>query len=192
MKNKLRLLLDKAWTKWCEIPAAVQLFLINFVILLVANDTLVAYGAVYRGTEIGIWTLWQVFTSMFLHGGLMHLLGNYFFFLPAALYLEHKMGKRQFLKFYIATGLCSSLMWIASGLFGVSGAIGSSGAVYGCIGGALLMLGITNEGGWKKAVAVYGLAFAITTQFLLTCVSVVLPMGTAYFGHMGGCWARLC
>jgi membrane associated rhomboid family serine protease len=174
-----------------EAPTVAQLFIINLVILCVVPEFVIQILAVERGLGITIHSLYQVITSVFLHGGFMHLFGNFFFLLPAALYMEKKLLKELVLAFYLLTGIGSSLLWIASGLFaGPGGAIGSSGAVYGVVAGALMLLGL-EKNIWLKLLGVAGLTYALSTQLLLSIMSLIVPMGVAFFGHLGGILAAL-
>jgi membrane associated rhomboid family serine protease len=71
---------------------------------------------------------WSPVTYMFVHGGLFHLLFNMlalFFFGPP---LEEKWGEREFLKFYLITGLGGALL---SFVFPNQLIIGASAAIYG-------------------------------------------------------------
>lgn len=77
---------------------------------------------------------WQFFTSMFLHGGFMHLLFNMlglFFFGPD---LEWRWGKKTFLIFYLAIGVLSAFFQYLLNIHSPVSSIGASGAVYGVIG----------------------------------------------------------
>lgn len=172
--------------KFRSAPVLVQLFIINVVIYMITPWYVVDMLAVDRADGFTIHSLYQIFTSFFLHGSWMHLFGNFFFFLPAALYMERKLGKESFLKFYLAVGACSSILWILSGLLvGRGAAIGSSGAIYGVVAGALMLLGM-DKNVWKKWAALGGLSYCLIVQLLLSCVSLIQPMGIAYWGHLGG------
>ncbi|MEW6732158.1 MAG: rhomboid family intramembrane serine protease [Acidobacteriota bacterium] len=77
--------------------------------------------------------LWQFATSMFLHGGLWHILMNMlglFFFGPE---LEWLWGKRRFLLFYFGIGMLASLFAYLLNIHSVIPTIGASGAVFGVI-----------------------------------------------------------
>jgi membrane associated rhomboid family serine protease len=82
-------------------------------------------------------------TSMFMHGGWMHLLGNMLFLWIFGDNLEHAMGRIRYLIFYLATGLVASLAHVFSTFaFGDNPyipSLGASGAISGVMGGYLVL-----------------------------------------------------
>ena len=82
-------------------------------------------------------------TSMFMHGGWMHLLGNMLFLWIFGDNLEHVMGRVRYLIFYLVTGLAASLAHvIATFTFGDNPyipSLGASGAISGVLGGYLVL-----------------------------------------------------
>ena len=82
-------------------------------------------------------------TSMFMHGGWMHLLGNMLFLWIFGDNLENAMGRFRYLIFYLATGLIASLAHVFSTFaFGDNPyipSLGASGAISGVMGGYLLL-----------------------------------------------------
>ncbi|HUQ30757.1 MAG TPA: rhomboid family intramembrane serine protease [Pyrinomonadaceae bacterium] len=82
-------------------------------------------------------------TSMFMHGGWMHLLGNMLFLWIFGDNLENLMGRFRYLIFYLLTGLIASLTHVFSTFaFGDNPfipSLGASGAISGVLGGYLLL-----------------------------------------------------
>jgi membrane associated rhomboid family serine protease len=78
-------------------------------------------------------------TSMFLHGGLMHLAGNMLFLWVFGDNLEDQMGHGGFLAFYLAGGLAAAAAQVASDPDSIVPMIGASGAIAGVMGGYLLL-----------------------------------------------------
>ena len=78
-------------------------------------------------------------TSMFLHGGWMHLFGNMLFLFIFGDNVEDEMGHLPFLGFYIATGLVAGLVHVASAPYSSVPTVGASGAIAGVMGGYLLL-----------------------------------------------------
>ncbi len=75
---------------------------------------------------------WTFLTYMFLHGGLMHLVGNMLllFFMGSA--VENRMGSRSFILYYLYCGVGAAVLALGlSGLMPVHPFIGASGAVLG-------------------------------------------------------------
>lgn len=92
-------------------------------------------------TPIPIWE--TIFTSMFMHGGFMHLFGNMLFLWIFGDNLEHAMGRFKFLCFYLICGTAAAACQIGATVF--SGAndlipmLGASGAISGILGGYMVL-----------------------------------------------------
>ncbi|MDG2383170.1 MAG: rhomboid family intramembrane serine protease [Pirellulaceae bacterium] len=86
-----------------------------------------------------------LFTSMFMHGGLMHLLGNMWFLWIFGDNIEHDLGRFRYLLFYLLTGLLASLSHVFLNSSGPNsmipslGASGASGAISGVMGAYLVL-----------------------------------------------------
>lgn len=80
-----------------------------------------------------------LFTSMFLHGGVMHLLGNMLFLWIYGDNLEEDLGHVGFLIFYLLSGLGAGLLHVAIAPYSPVPLVGASGAIAGVMGGYLLM-----------------------------------------------------
>jgi rhomboid protease GluP len=97
-------------------------------------DVLLRWGANSGGYTVGgEW--WRLVTSMFLHGGIVHLALNMWALLNLGLLAELLFGAMPFLGLYFACGICGSLASVC--WRGESIAVGASGAIFG-IAGALL------------------------------------------------------
>jgi membrane associated rhomboid family serine protease len=75
-----------------------------------------------------------LFTSMFLHGGLMHLLGNMLFLYIFGDNVEDYFGHIGYLLFYMFCGIGSGLVHVLFNLHSTIPAIGASGAISGVMG----------------------------------------------------------
>ncbi len=80
-----------------------------------------------------------LFTSLFLHGGIMHLAGNMLFLWIFGDNLEEDLGHFGFLLFYLACGVGASVAHIAAAPWSTVPTVGASGAIAGVMGGYLLM-----------------------------------------------------
>ena len=80
-----------------------------------------------------------VLTSMFLHGGFMHLAGNMLFLWVFGDNMEDRMGHVGFLLFYLAGGLGAALIQIAADPDSTIPMVGASGAIAAVLGGYLLL-----------------------------------------------------
>jgi membrane associated rhomboid family serine protease len=79
------------------------------------------------------------FTSMFLHGGWMHLLGNMLFLWIFGDNLEDEMGHLPYLAFYLLSGIAAGALQVASDPDSPVPMVGASGAIAGVMGAYLLL-----------------------------------------------------
>ncbi len=139
-------------------------------------------------------------TSMFLHGGWMHLAGNMLFLWIFGDNVEDEMGHGPFLGFYICTGILAGLLHVISAPYSGVPTVGASGAIAGVMGGYLLL--------FPKArvdilliLIVYVRVFPIPAwillmvwfgmQFIGGAVANPDEGGVAYWAHAGGFVAGL-
>ena len=88
-------------------------------------------------TEEG--SYFSLITSMFLHGGWMHLIGNMLFLYIFGDNIEDLLGHLGFLLFYLACGIGAALAHVLSAPLSAVPTVGASGAIAGVMGGYLLM-----------------------------------------------------
>ena len=138
-------------------------------------------------------------TSMFLHGGWMHLGGNMLYLWIFGDNLEKVMGAARFALFYIVCGLAASFAHIAFGPGSSVPAVGASGAISGVLGGYLLLfphnrVRVLTRGGIAQVPALVVLGFWIVIQLINGVGSVTATAetaGVAYMAHIGGFVAGL-
>jgi len=83
---------------------------------------------------------WQtVLTHMFLHGGVLHLLGNAWFLWVFGGNVEGRLGWFRFLLLYGLAGFAAALAQVAVGPFSTVPMIGASGAISGVLGAYLVL-----------------------------------------------------
>jgi membrane associated rhomboid family serine protease len=109
----------------------------------------------------------HVFTSMFLHGSWMHLIGNMWFLWVFGNNIEDSMGHVRFVIFYLVCGVAAALLQVAFSPASVIPMVGASGAISGVMGGYLVLY---------PRVRVFTL---VPIGFLLT--SIALPAWTMIF-----------
>jgi membrane associated rhomboid family serine protease len=78
-------------------------------------------------------------TSMFLHGGWAHLLGNALFLWVFGRHVENGMGRGRFVVFYVLCGLAAAAAQIAVDPSSPVPLVGASGAISGVMGAYLIM-----------------------------------------------------
>lgn len=134
-------------------------------------------------------------TSMFLHGGLMHLAGNMLFLFIFGDNLEDEMGHGGFLAFYLASGVGAALAQALSAPFSEIPMVGASGAIAGVMGGYLLLFPKARVDVLVILVVIFkvipvpawlmlGLWFAL--QLFSGIGADAMAGGVAYWAHAGG------
>lgn len=89
--------------------------------------------------DVGLATILPLFSSMFLHGGWLHLGGNMLYLWVFGDNVEDKLGHGRYLLFYVLTGLAASFAHIAIDPLSEIPTVGASGAISGVLGAYLLM-----------------------------------------------------
>ncbi len=145
---------------------------------------------------------WTVLTSMFMHGGWMHLIGNMVFFWVFGNNIEDAMGHVRFAVFYLGCGVAAAAAQVAISPGSTVPMVGASGAISGVLGAYLLLYPKV------RVHALLPLGFYVTTialpayvmlgYWILLQVLGGLPAlggqqggGTAFFAHIGGFFAGL-
>jgi membrane associated rhomboid family serine protease len=100
------------------------------------SSVLIRFGANEPSLVLQNGQYWRLFTSMFLHIGLMHLLYNSFALYLYGTRVEKYFGKMKFLCIYILSGLVGST---ASIFLSKTLSAGASGAIYGLLGAIMIL-----------------------------------------------------
>lgn len=79
----------------------------------------------------------DAFTSMFMHGGIMHVVSNMWFLHVFGDNVEDALGTRRFVLFYLGTGLAAVVAQYLAGPESAIPMVGASGAIAGVLGGYL-------------------------------------------------------
>ncbi len=152
-----------------------------------------------RGASGQAPTWLTILTSMFMHGGLLHIGGNMLFLWIFGNNIEDSMGKGRFVAFYLLGGLVAVLAQTLIEPNAAVPTIGASGAVAAVLGGyallypharvvTLLFIIIFFTIVELPALLVLGAWFAL--QALSGATEVTQPVGdgggVAYFAHIGG------
>ena len=137
-------------------------------------------------------------TSMFLHGGWMHLGGNMLYLWIFGDNIERAMGSARFLMFYLICGIVAGLAHIAFSSGSEIPSVGASGAISGVLGGYLLLfpnnrVRVLTRGGITSVPAILVLGFWIVIQLISQVGSIAQTSegGVAYMAHIGGFVAGL-
>ncbi|MFW6110483.1 MAG: rhomboid family intramembrane serine protease [Thermoproteota archaeon] len=81
---------------------------------------------------------WQLFTSIFVHTSITHLLGNLFFLLIFGLRAEEFFAIKEYLAIYFSSGITGNLLTLLFGPSMVSA--GASGAIFGMFGACTIYI----------------------------------------------------
>ncbi len=133
-------------------------------------------------------------TSMFMHGGLMHIFGNMLYLWIFGDNVEHRFGHFWFLIFYLVSGLFASLAQVMLDPDSVIPTLGASGAIFGVLG-AYLVLFPRNQ---IKVIVMYYVVslpamvvigiWAVLQMFMTwgSLFAIEQTGGVAYAAHLGG------
>ena len=140
----------------------------------------------------------SLFTSMFLHGGWLHLIGNMLFLWVFGRNIEDLLGSGKYLAFYLVCGLIAAVVHVIFNPYSRVPTIGASGAIAGVMGAYLVKFPRA------RIITLVPIFFFITTMeipaaFLLLWWFAIqffsgfgslgsnnYSGGTAWFAHVGG------
>lgn len=153
------------------------------------------FGSATFGADGGMVSAWvTLFSSMFLHGGVMHLAGNMLYLWIFGNNIEDVMGHGRYLVFYLVCGLAAAMAQALPDMGSTVPMIGASGAISGVLGAYLLLfpkakvqvvipIGFfmmrTVPAGWL-------LGIWIGFQVISGVVSDASGGGVAWWAHVGG------
>ena len=138
-----------------------------------------------------------VFTSMFMHGGLMHIIFNMWFLWIFGDNIESVLGHKRFVLFYLLCGVGAALLQIQINTGSQIPMVGASGAIAGVLGAylfrfpratvhVLVILIIFITFIRVPAMVVIGFWFLSNLTAGLGTLGVEQTGGTAWFAHLGG------
>lgn len=139
----------------------------------------------------------DVFTSMFMHGGWMHLIGNMLYLWIFGDNIEDRLGHIGYLIFYLAGGIAAALLQTLISPSSQIPMVGASGAIAGVLGAYLVMypnsrvytfipIGFYARVRLMPAVVVLGMWFILQLISGVGSLGALDQGGTAYFAHIGG------
>lgn len=184
-------------TPWVtSLLIAVNIFLFLYQISLdpfSRNDFIAHHGFIPAR-----FSLEALLSSMFLHGGWMHLLGNMVFLWVFGDNIEDLLGHSRFLAFYLACGVAAALLQFAINPASRVPMVGASGAIFGVMGAYAVKFPHARISmvGWFIILFSFELpAWAVMLYFLgvnlfsgIGAIADVMNErgGTAFFAHLGG------
>ncbi|TFG48445.1 MAG: rhomboid family intramembrane serine protease [Anaerolineales bacterium] len=172
-----------------------------FQTLLGANNELFVYQFALIPADVtsilSLGSLFHIFTSMFMHAGLVHIGGNMLYLWIFGDNVEDRLGSGKYLIFYIIGGVVASIAHILTNPNSTIPTVGASGAIAAVLGAYLVLypsqkvLTLIPLGFWMRmtllpASLVLGVWFLF--QFLQGLLSLGGPDvgGVAFWAHIGG------
>jgi membrane associated rhomboid family serine protease len=145
---------------------------------------------------IGLPVWLTLVTSMFLHAGWMHLIGNMLYLWIFGNNIEDAMGHGKFTLFYFACGIAAGLTMVLVDPSSRTPVVGASGAISGVLAAYMLLfprarvrVWLVVYPVWIRAVWVVGVWFLL--QLLNAAATPASEPGTAWWAHVGGFAAGL-
>jgi membrane associated rhomboid family serine protease len=147
---------------------------------------------------VGLVSGWlPIFTSMFLHGGWLHFLGNMLYLWIFGDNVEDRLGHLRYLVFYVLCGVAAALLHIFTNHGSTLPTVGASGAIAGVLGAYLVffpgarvlaLVPILFFFQLMELPALIFLGFWFVIQFFSGALSLASqPVGgTAWWAHIGG------
>ena len=173
----------------------IALNIMVFLYQLQHPDALVGeFGSVPAETVRGEHLI-TLFTSMFLHGGWGHLIGNMVFLWVFADNIEATIGSVRFFLFYFLGGLAAHAAHIYFNWYSTVPTIGASGAIAAVMGAYLVMFPTSRIKVWFfflifRMPAIFFLGIWIAMQWMSGTASLEVNTaqsgGTAWWAHIGG------
>lgn len=139
--------------------------------------------------------IFSLFTSMFLHGGFLHLAGNMLYLWVFGNNVEDRMGPVAFLLFYLAAGVLAAYSQVLPNPDSTTPLVGASGAVAGALGAYIVMfpharvltlVPIFFFLQLMELPALLVLGFWFVLQAFQGVGSIDADTGVAWFAHIGG------
>lgn len=182
------------------------LMIANFVVFILSLIFYVQIGS--TSVSVIIWDLgfrpiylsieyspqiYTLFTSMFVHGGFAHIIGNMIIFFFMGMAFEQRIGAKKFLTIYLITGVCGALTHSLMNIGSAITLIGASGAIFGIMGafafsyprdevvmpiplGFIMLL--------RRIKVIYAVILFAALETIIVVLDV--PDNTAHFAHLGG------
>ncbi|MFQ6051044.1 MAG: rhomboid family intramembrane serine protease [Candidatus Hydrothermarchaeota archaeon] len=183
----------RPYVTWTLIVLNIAIFSLQITLFLGSSINLITIFGLIPKKVIAEGTYYTFFTSMFLHGGLVHIFGNMLYLYIFGDNIEDMCGRMNFLIFYFLCGIAASLVYLLSASNSTIPVIGASGAISGVLGGYVTLfpkvriktaipLFIIVQVIYLPAYVLIGFWFAYQLLF----VSMGAQTGVAYWAHIGG------
>ena len=166
------------------------LLIVNIAVFVLQKispqDILVQWFGLSPQLAIFKFRIWQFFTYMFLHGGVVHIFFNMLFLWMFGCEVERSLGSKEFLKLYVICGVGAAILQLIFSFD--STVIGASGAIYGVMVAFAVL--------FPERVITLLLFFVLPVQLKakylvmifigISLLSLGSSDGVAHFAHLGG------
>jgi len=166
--------------------AVVFLIAANTIIFLATSASLQYYIDIFGFTPAKLFDgqFFTLFTYIFLHGNLFHLIANMWFLWVFGDNLEARLGSLKFLAFYLLCGIGAGVVYALAMSDPNAAVIGASGAISGVLAGYLVLFP-------KNKIRTFFVSLpAVVYVFAWFLLQLFSATGTdtsiAYWGHIGG------
>lgn len=172
---------------WTLLAVNVVIFGLMWLAGVYKNPSTTALALVKWGSNFGLLTArgqwWRLVSSMFLHGGALHILFNMVALVQIGGLVERLFGSSRFIALYLLAGVCGSLasLWWTHGM---GNSVGASGAIFGLMGGLLAFLRNPHSG--VPATVVKDLRGSATGFILFNIFAGFVYPHTDNAAHIGG------
>jgi rhomboid protease GluP len=163
-------------------PTVSILIALNLVVYIITMMPIIGDTVFYTGMSVnyligdGEW--WRLITSLFLHGGMMHLLFNMFALFLFGPELEKIAGKMRFLTIYFLAGIFGNVATYVS-QEGMYASVGASGAIYGIFGAFAALVYYTRR-------TMPQLKQVILPLIIISVIMTFITPNINAAGHLGG------
>jgi len=160
---------------------ALNIIVYVYTSMLGGNFIETSYNVILQYGQVNFLVLyqgwyWQLFTAMFVHVNIVHLLGNMFFLLIFGLRAEELFSIKEYLLIYFLSGLAGNLLTLLFSLFGLDMiSAGASGAIFGLFGACTIYI--------RRAIG-QSIVSALVYAFFLLTISAGPDVNN--LAHLGG------
>jgi membrane associated rhomboid family serine protease len=176
-----------------SLTIAVGLFII-FMLEIVPQSPILsdlAFSPLHLSSGTAVYT---VFTSMFLHASMLHIIFNVIWLVILGLLFEERMGVARFLSIYLIAGVAGNIAYGLINFGENSFAIGASGAIFGILGAVLVLYPFERTG-----MMVFPLPIPNAPVWIIVLIMLALQMifllnpgsHVAWQAHLGGLLAGM-
>lgn len=157
------------------------------------NQQITAISSLSLGLTPNSWSPVTLISHQFLHGGLMHLMGNMFFLIICGFAVEAAIGHKLFLAFYLLSGIAGGLLYMTFNWGGHTPLVGASGAISGVMAMYLAVFRLKKIeffywlfifAGYFRAPALLILPFYIGKEIISFVTDT--DSNVAFMAHTGG------